>query len=155
MTNVNAGAPKANVSLIIRASPVDIYFAFVKPEQLTRFWLSSSSAELTIGTAVHWEFMVKGAAVDATATKLEQGRSLAWNWSDGTTVDITLEECDGATAVTVINAGFKGDTNDMFEAALNATEGFSLVLADLKTLLESGKSSSIVKDKARLIELNK
>lgn len=32
-----------------------------------------------------------------------------------------------------------------------ATEGFSIVLCDLKTLLESGRSAGLVRDKARLI----
>jgi hypothetical protein len=34
---------------------------------------------------------------------------------------------------------------------VNATEGFSIVLCDLKVLLESGHSANLVKDKAQLI----
>ncbi len=46
--------------------------------------------------------------VDTTATKLEPGSELAWNWSDGTNVNVTIKELDGAAAITLINAGFSG-----------------------------------------------
>jgi hypothetical protein len=34
---------------------------------------------------------------------------------------------------------------------VNATEGFTIVLCDLKTLLESGRSANLVRSKAALI----
>lgn len=141
--------------MIVRAAPAEIISAFVEPRKLAGFWLSASSAPLALGTTVHWKFLVPGAETDTTVTALEPGRRLAWKWSDGTTVDVELEELDGATAVTIVNAGFKGTADEIVNAALNATEGFSLVLADLKTMLESGTSANIVRDKARLIELRR
>ena len=42
-----------------------------------------------------------------------------------------------ATAVTLINASFQGTLDKITEAALNATERFALLLAVLKTMLES------------------
>ena len=146
---------RARVSMIIHAPPPDIVSAFVEPDRLTRFWLSSSSAPLAVGTAVHWKFMVPGAEIDTTATRLDESRGIGWKWPDGTTVDIDLEAMDGATAVTLVQQGFQGTEDAIVAAALNATEGFTLVLADLKTLLELGKSAHIVRDKARLIELRK
>jgi hypothetical protein len=35
--------------------------------------------------------------------------------------------------------------------ATNNVEGFTIVLCDLKTLLESGRSANLVRDKAELI----
>lgn len=145
--------PRARVSMIIRAPAENVVSAFVAPDTLTRFWLSSSSAPLEVGAASHWRFMVPGAEADTTATRLEPGRGVSWHWSDGTTVDVDAEAVDGGTAVTLVNAGFQGSPEEIVEAALNATEGFALVLADLKTLLESGSSAHLVRDKARLIEL--
>jgi uncharacterized protein YndB with AHSA1/START domain len=141
--------------MIIWAPATEVISAFVAPDQLARFWLSSSSAPLAVGVTVHWKFMVPGAEADATATRLEPGRGLSWKWSDGTTVDIDVEPADGGTAVTLVNAGFEGTAEEIVEAALNATEGFALVLADLKTLLESGGSAHLVRDKAKLIALRK
>jgi hypothetical protein len=37
------------------------------------------------------------------------------------------------------------------EQVVNATEGFSIVLCDLKILLESGQSANLVRAKAELI----
>ena len=145
-------SPKARVSLIVRAPPEAIVAAFIEPAQLTRFWLSAASGPLALGVAVRWEFLVPGAVAQTTATRLDP-RAIAWTWDDGSTVDISLEPLDGGTAVTVVNSGFSGSGEEIVEAALNATEGFALVLADLKGLLETGASAGIVRDKARLIEL--
>lgn len=145
--------PRARVSLIIRAPVHDILSAFVEPELLTQFWLESSSTSLALGETAVWQFLVPGAKVETTATRLDTGRGISWRWSDGTTVEIDAEELDGGTAVTIVNDGFQGTSDEIVESALNATEGFALVLADLKTLLEHGGSADIVRDKARLIQL--
>lgn len=131
-------AAEARVSLIINVPAEEIFNAFIEPKQLVRFWLASSSGKLAIGKSVHWEFKVPGATVETTATKLRLGQVIAWKWSDGTTVNVELEELDKGTAITIINSGFQGSSNQKVQSALNATEGFSFVLADLKTLLESG-----------------
>ena len=146
-------APRARVSIIINAAPADIFAAFVEPSKLAGFWLSSSTAPLSVGVPVQWNFMVPGAETETTATKLEPSRGIGWNWSDGTTVDVELVKLEGGTAVTVTNAGFQGNPDEIVDAALNATEGFAFVLADLKTMLETGASAHIVRDKARLIQL--
>ena len=142
----------ARLSMIIRVPAGDIISAFVAPDKLTQFWLSSSSAPLVVGGTCHWQFMVPGAEVSTTATRLEPGQGVSWKWSDGTTVDVDTEAADGGTAVTLVNAGFQGTPEEIVEAALNATEDFTLVLADLKTF-ENGSSAHLVRDKARLIEL--
>ena len=145
----------ARVTMLIQAQPEDVYAAFVEPDQLTRFWLSKASGPLRIGKTVHWSFMVEGAKIDTTATTMEPGQKLAWDWSDGNTVSIDFEPLDGGTAVTLINDHFPQQGADRIDAALNATEGFSFVLADLKTWLESGTSAGITKAKAKLIALRK
>jgi hypothetical protein len=40
---------------------------------------------------------------------------------------------------------------DLLAQATNNVEGFSIVLCDLKTLLETGRSANLVRDKAELI----
>jgi uncharacterized protein YndB with AHSA1/START domain len=148
-------AVRVRVSMLVRATPRDVYRAFVEPALLAGFWLGSSSGPLALGIAVRWTFKVPGAEVDTTATRLDPGIGLSWGWSDGTTVEIDLQPVAGDTAVTVVHHGFKGRPDDIVAAALDATEGFALVLADLKTLLETGASANIVRDKARLIELRR
>ena len=54
-----------------------------------------------------------------------------------------------ATRVAVHVTGFAGD--NAVEQAVGTTDGFTTVLCDLKTLLESGHSAGLVRDKAALI----
>jgi uncharacterized protein YndB with AHSA1/START domain len=144
--------PTAKVSMLIHRPAQVIYDAFTNPEALTRFWLSAASGPLALGTRVRWDFMVPGAHVFTEAKQLEPHRRIFVEWSDGTTVQWELEPWpDDATVVTLENAGFSGDANEAVEAALEATQGFTIVLCDLKALLETNASANLVRDKARLI----
>jgi hypothetical protein len=97
--------------------------------------------------------MVPGASVETTAKHLEQDKRLIFEWSDGTTVDWQLEpRPDGHTALEVCNAGFRGTQAEVIEQALEATQGFSIVMCDLKTLLEHGRPLNLTRDKALLIQ---
>jgi len=59
------------------------------------------------------------------------------------------EHGPGVTQVTAEVTGFSADTG--IAEIVDATEGFSIVLCDLKTLLETGHSAHLVRDKAELI----
>jgi len=98
---------------------------------------------------------VQGAEDDATATRLERPHLVEWVWSDGSRVNVALEPVDGGTAVTIVNDRLTSDDGDIVAAALNATEGFAIVLADLKTCIETGVSAGITLGKAKLIELRR
>jgi uncharacterized protein YndB with AHSA1/START domain len=142
----------ATCSLLIRASARDAFKAFTDADTLTKFWLAKASDSLQLGTTVHWEFMVPGAKVDTRVAALEADERVLIEWSDGTFVEWTFESIDEGVVVTIKNWGFEGERDAALQSALEATQGFTLVLADLKTLLETGTSASIVKDKAFLIQ---
>ncbi len=145
-------APRIRVTLPISSEPMAIYRAFVEPEWLVRFWLSSASASLAIGTPVTWTFMVEGASDSVTATRLEPGRNISVSWTDGTRTSIDIEPFEGSSLVTVTHDGLAGTPSEQLSAALEGTEGFTLVLCDLKTLLETGQSAGLTRAKSRLIE---
>ena len=67
---------RARVTMLIDAAPGQIFTAFVEPEWLTRFWLSSASMRLTVGQSAHWDFMVKGASVDTVPTPLDPDKGI-------------------------------------------------------------------------------
>lgn len=148
---MSASKPRVRVSTFIHARPEQVFKAFTEPDWLTRFWLAASSGPLRLGHPVEWEFMVPGAKDTVTATQLDPDEIIAWEWSDGV-VRIELESFEDGTAVTLVNDRFPGSNDEQVEAALNGTEGFSIVLCDLKTLLESGKCAGLTKAKARLIQ---
>lgn len=139
---------RAHVSMWIDCRPEQAYGAFVRPDALTSYWLGAASAPLEVGHTVHWTFVES----DVTATRLDPEKAVEWDFADGSHVRIDFEPVDGGTAVTLINDRFRGD---QVSEALNATEGFAFVLADLKTWLESGATAGITRSKAKLIELRR
>lgn len=110
---------------------------------------------MRVDQTVDWQFMVKGASDRVTATRLEPGQLVEWRGDDGSTVAIDLAPFGGGTAVTITNKGYRGTTAEQVEAALNATEGYSIVVSDLKTLLETGSSAGLTRSKAQLIAARK
>jgi len=146
-------SPAAKVSMLIRCPPAKCFEAFVSPELLTKFWLSRASGPLEPGKTVTWEFMVPGASAKTYVEELLRDRRIRISWDDGTKVSFVFEPySDGGTKVEVINEGFPGGAEEAMEAALEATQGFTIVLCELKATLEHGRSLGLVKDKALLIE---
>ncbi len=137
----------AQASMLIRRPVAEVFDAFVKPDTITKFWLEGTTGPLAKGAQVKWRFMVPGASETVTVTAFEDQSRIAFDWSDGNSVNMVFEEHgSGATHLTIEVTGLKNE-----RAAVNATEGFSIVLCDLKTLLETGRSANLVRDKAELI----
>jgi uncharacterized protein YndB with AHSA1/START domain len=140
-------ANQAKAEMLIRSTEDQVFNAFVDPAVLATFWLEKSSAPLVPGATVQWEFTVPNAKETVTVTAFERPHHLAFDWSDGVHVEMRFaRKGEDAAVVTVVASGFCSG-----EEAVGATEGFSIVLCDLKTLLESGRSANLVRDKASLI----
>lgn len=137
----------AQASMLIRRPVAEVFDAFVRPETITKFWLESTSGPLEKGARVKWHFMVPGATEDVTVTAFEDQRRIAFDWSAGNGVKLVFEaQGNVAARITAEVSGLESE-----HAAVNATEGFSIVLCDLKTLLENGRSANLVRDKAELV----
>jgi uncharacterized protein YndB with AHSA1/START domain len=137
----------AKASMLIRRPVAEVFDAFVNPDTITKFWLESTTGPLAEGAQVRWHFMVPGATETVTVTAFEDQRRIAFDWSDGNSVDMGFEaHGNDTTRLAVEVTGFENEN-----AVVDATEGFSIVLCDLKTLLESGRSANLVRDKAELI----
>src|SRR5690349_16318721 len=139
-----------NASMLIRRAPSEIFDAFVNPDTLCRFWLDAASAPLAPGVTVEWRFKVPGVSEQVTVPGFGPPRRLSFRFAVGVEVAMAVDFHDGdATRVTVQCSGFEGE--DTLARATGTVEGFSIVLCDLKTLLETGRSASLVRDKAELI----
>lgn len=137
----------AQASMLIRRPVAEVFDAFVNPDTITKFWLESTTGPLGKGARVKWNFMVPGASDTVTVTTFEVNRRITLEWSDGNSVSMVFEaHGNDATRLAVEAPGLENEGE-----ALNATEGFSIVLCDLKTLLENGRSANLVRDKAALI----
>ena len=137
----------AKAEMLIHSTVESVFDAFVNPATILKFWLAKTSGPLAPGATVQWEFMVPSAQETVRVTAFSAPRHLAFDWSDGIHVEMKFTAKTGnATVVSVDASGFK-DADE----SNGATEGFSIVLCDLKTLLESGRSAHLVRDKAALI----
>ncbi len=136
--------------MLIRRPVSEVFRAFVDPSIITTFWLAATTGPLAKGAQVTWTFLVPGATDIVTVTAFEDQKRIAFAWSDGITVDMSFEPSGtSATRLSVEAVGFRGKNAEA--SAVGATEGFTIVLCDLKTLLETGRSAGLVKDKAELI----
>jgi uncharacterized protein YndB with AHSA1/START domain len=137
-------------SMLIRRPPGEIFAAFVNPIMLRKFWLQDASGPLAPGARVLWTFMVPGAEARVVVRRFESPHLLAFDWPGGVHVEMTFQALEaGTTRVTVSISGLAGE--DLTQQVADVIEGFSIVLCDLKTLLETGTSAGLVKDKAELI----
>ncbi len=144
-------SPRARVQQIIRRPAEWVYTAFVEPHWLTQFWLARASGPLVMGRKIRWEFKVHGAADDVEVIALEPGRQIKVRWSDQSTTEWMFDaSTSGETVVTIEQAGFSGA--EAADQALDATEGYTIVVCDLKVLLERGIAVGLCADKAALIE---
>ena len=136
--------------MLIRRPPGEVFAAFVNPQTLRKFWLTDASGPLGPGARVQWSFMVQGATEKVFVTRFEAPRLLSFDWSGGIHVDMRFDPfAEGATIAQVEVRGFDGA--DALDQATGTVEGFSIVLCDLKTLLETGESANLVRAKAELI----
>lgn len=141
----------ARASQLVNCQVQQVFNAFVDPAMITRFWLESTSAPLSRHAKVTWHFMVPGAVEAVTVDEFQPSTLIAFTWSGGLKVHLEFSEyAPGRTRVSAEVRGFSG--SDAVDQVVNATEGFSVVLCDLKTLLESGQSANLVRAKAELIE---
>jgi len=137
-------------SMLIRRPPGEVFAAFTNPQTLRKFWLSNASGPLGPGARVEWEFMVPGARAQVAVTRFEAPRHLSFNWDGSMHVEMNFDPwADGGTRTTVRVSGFSGP--DALVEAAGTVEGFAIVLCNLKTLLETGESANLVRDKAALI----
>jgi uncharacterized protein YndB with AHSA1/START domain len=145
MTNLIAKA-----SQLLNCHAGEAFDAFVDPGKITQFWLESTTAPLSEHSEVTWSFMVPGAVETVVVDEFQPAELIAFTWSDGLKVRLEFsEQSVNKTRVSAEVQGFSGD--DAIDHVVNATEGFSIVLCDLKTFLESGQSAGLVRAKAELI----
>jgi len=141
---------RAEASMLIRRPPGEVFASFVNPIVLRKFWLRDASGPLAPGARVRWSFLVPGAEETVVVRRFEAPNLLAFDWSGGVRVEMSFEAFEAeATRVTVAVSGLGGE--GLLRQVANVVEGFSIVLCDLKTLLETGTSAGLVRDKAELI----
>ena len=90
-------------------------------------------------------------SIQVTAKAIEPNRRIVIEWpgySGPTTVEWTFAPLDDhATFVRVTESGFSGNGDQLAKYVADSTQGFTLMLAGLKALLEHGVRLNLVADR--------
>jgi uncharacterized protein YndB with AHSA1/START domain len=143
--------PISKTGLLIRKPVEEVFEAFINPEITTKFWFTKSSGRLEVGKQVQWDWEMYDVSIPVTATAIEPNKRIVIEWpgySGLTTVEwMFAPQTDGTTFVSITEAGFTGDGDELVKQVASSTQGFSLVLAGLKALLEHNIRLNLVADR--------
>jgi uncharacterized protein YndB with AHSA1/START domain len=154
-TTTPLNPPVAKTEMLIRKPVADVFAAFVEPEWLTQFWLAKASGKLQSGARVRWDFIVHGASADVEVRTFTPNERIVIVWTGGDQVEFRFDQrAADQTFVTIENSGFSGDADEVVAKALASTGGFTLVLCELKALLEHGIRLHLGPDKFPDARLN-
>ena len=144
-------SPVAKTGMLIRKPADEVFEAFVNPDIITKFWFTKSSGRLEPGKQVQWDWEMYNISIPVTAKAVEPNKRLVIEWpghGGPTTVEWTFEaRDDGTTFVEVTEAGFTGTGDEVVQKATDSSQGFSLVLAGAKALLEHNLKLNLVPDR--------
>ena len=143
--------PIKKTGMLIRKPGPDVFEAFVNPDITTKFWFTRSSGRLEAGKQVQWDWEMYGISIPVTAKAIEPSKRIVIEWpgySGLNTVEwMFAPQEDGTTFVSITEAGFTGDGDELVKQVTASTQGFSLVLAGLKALLEHNVRLNLVADR--------
>jgi uncharacterized protein YndB with AHSA1/START domain len=144
-------APVSKTGMLIRKPVADVFEAFVNPDITTKFWFTKGSGRLEAGKQVQWDWEMYGISIPVTAKAIEPNQRIVIEWpgySGPTTVEwVFTPQPDGTTFVSITEAGFTGDGDELVKQVTGSTGGFCWVLAGLKALLEHNVRLNLVADR--------
>ena len=143
--------PVMNTGMLIRKPAAEVYEAFVNPEVTTQFWFTGSSGRLEPGVQVEWAWAMYDASALVTVKALEPNRRIEIEWPGYSGLTIVewrfVPQPDDTTFVRITESGFTGNGDEVAKQVADSTQGFSLVLAGLKALLEHNVRLNLVADR--------
>jgi uncharacterized protein YndB with AHSA1/START domain len=143
--------PITKTGMLIRRPAADVFEAFVDPDITTKFWFTRGSGRLEAGKQVQWDWEMYDISVPVTAKAIEPNKRIVIEWpgySGLTTVEWVFEPLDaGSTFVRITESGFTGDGDHLVKQVTDSTQGFTLVLAGVKALLEHNIELNLVADR--------
>lgn len=143
--------PVVKTGMLIRKPVAEVFQAFIDPEITTKFWFTKSTGRLEQGKQVQWDWEMYRISIPVNVKVIEPNKRIVVEWPGygaPTTVEWTFAaQEDGTTFVRITNSGFTGNGDDLVKQATDSTQGFSLVLAGLKALLEHNVVLNLVADR--------
>ena len=135
--------------MLIRKPIAEVFRAFIDPQITTQFWFTKSDGNLEKGKRVKWEWEMYNVSAEVQVNEIIDNQLISIEWDNpSTTVDIEFTEIEeGVTYIVIKNYGFSQTGNELIEAIMNNTGGFTTVLDGLKAYLEHGIKLNLIGDK--------
>ena len=141
----------AETEMLIRRPVAEVFEAFIDPAITTKFWFTKSSGRLEAGKQVRWEWEMYNASIHVDVKAVERNKRILVEWGEAdhrTIVEwVFTSRPDNTTFVSITNSGFQGTVEETAQQAINATEGFTFVLAELKAFLEHNIHLNLITDR--------
>jgi uncharacterized protein YndB with AHSA1/START domain len=148
---INKTTPFAKAEMLIRRPVAMVFDAFINPEVTAKFWFTKSTGLLVEGREVAWTWEMYNHTEKVLVKTVEKDKTIIVEWGsdeEKTTVEWTFKPLnDNETFVSILNGNFTGDTEKIITQVRDSTEGFTLVLAGLKALLEHNIQLNLVGDR--------
>jgi uncharacterized protein YndB with AHSA1/START domain len=143
--------PITKTGMLIRKPVADVFEAFINFEITTKFWFTKSSGRLDVGKQVQWDWEMYGISIPVIAKAIEPNKRIVIEWPGYGSPTIVewqfVPHTNGTTFVSITESSFKGDGDDLVRQVAASTQGFTLVLAGLKALLEHNVRLNLVADR--------
>ena len=143
--------PAAKAEMLIRKPVSEVFEALVNPDITSKFWFTKGSDRLQEGKTIEWEWGMYDFKLSIYVQQLKQNSFISFTWSGTgmpTTVEITFTPKGAATTfVSIVEKGWDADDEKLFQYLIGNTEGWTLVLAALKALLEHNVILKVVEDR--------
>jgi uncharacterized protein YndB with AHSA1/START domain len=144
-------AVRAKTEMLIRAPAAKVFSAWADPAITRHFWFTTGTGTLGAGKSVQWRWDMYGFSVNVDVKVFDEPRRIVVEWGapgkPPTTVEWTFDDRPDGTFVHIVESGFRGEPDEIVQAALNSTEGFTFVVAALKAWLEHGVELGVVRDR--------
>jgi uncharacterized protein YndB with AHSA1/START domain len=148
---MNSDSPiVAKAEMLIRKPVEEVFEAFVNPAITTQFWFTKSSGRLDENKQVEWTWEMYNYTAPVKVLSIETNKKIVIEWGsdeETTIVEWEFKSLDKGTFVSIVNSGFQGDIDKLIAQVRDSTEGFTLVLAGLKALLEHNIRLNLVGDR--------
>ncbi|GHO76977.1 activator of HSP90 ATPase [Ktedonobacter sp. SOSP1-85] len=143
--------PVAKAEMLIRRPVAEVFEAFINPAITTKFWFTRSSGQLEPGSRVQWDWEMYDVSSQVSVKAIEERKRILIEWSGYGTPNLVewifTARQDDSTFVSITNTGFSGNGDEQVQQAMASVEGFTLVLAGLKALLEHNIILNLVADR--------
>ena len=131
--------PVAETAMLIRRPVAEVFEAFVDPTITSKFWFTRGSSRLEQGRQVQWDWEMYNLSIPVTVLAIEEQKRILIEWPGYGTANLVewifTARKDNTTFVRITNTGFSRNDEGV-KQAIDATQGFTFLLAGLKAFLE-------------------